>query len=363
MKKISFLNLNGSVEELRAEFDKSISRVLSDGVFILGAEVERFEQNFASFCGSEYCVGVGNGLDALHLILKAWDIGPGDEVIVPSNTYIATWLAVTHCGATIIPVEPLESTNNINPDLLEPAITKNTKAIIPVHLYGQPADLDPILKIAKQHGLKVLEDAAQAHGALYKGKRIGAHGDAIAWSFYPGKNLGALGDGGAITTRNIELAQKIRELRNYGSHVKYIHNSRGYNSRLDSFQAAILNVKLQYLDEWNHRRKKIAQIYLDGINSKDIVLPYVPDFCVPVWHIFPIRTPIRDELQKRLGLKGIDTLVHYPLPPHRQVAYSLNIDLPIADLIANEELSLPIGPHLNMEDAKYIVDVINNICP
>jgi dTDP-4-amino-4,6-dideoxygalactose transaminase len=232
-----------------------------------------------------------------------------------------------------------------------------------VHLYGQPADLDPILKIAKQHGLKVLEDAAQAHGALYKGNRIGAHGDAVAWSFYPGKNLGALGDGGAITTRNIELAQQIRELRNYGSHKKYVHSSIGYNSRLDAFQAAILNVKLQYLDEWNRRRQKVAQIYLDGIKSKNIILPYVPDFCVPVWHIFPIRTIIRDELKRMLELKGIDTLIHYPTPPHRQNAYNFKIDLPIADRMANEELSLPIGPHLNTEDAHYIVDAINNACP
>ena len=255
---IPFLDLKAPYLELKQELDEAIARVISSGWFIGGADVDKFEAEYATYCGTAQCVGVANGLDALHIALRAMDVGPGDEVIVPSNTYIATWLAVSQCGAIPIPVEPLESTYNIDPSRIEAAITPRSKAIIPVHLYGQPADLDPILEIARKHGLKILEDAAQAHGARYKGKRIGGHGDAVAWSFYPGKNLGALGDGGAVTTNNSEIADRIRVLRNYGSRVKYVNEVRGYNSRLDPIQAAVLRVKLKYLDVWNARRSALS---------------------------------------------------------------------------------------------------------
>ncbi len=246
----------------------------------------------------------------------ALDIGPGDEVIVPSNTYIATWLAVSQCGATPVPVEPDERTYNLDPNRIEAAITPRTKAILPVHLYGQPADLDPILAIARQHGLRVLEDAAQAHGARYKGRRIGGHGDAVAWSFYPGKNLGALGDGGAVTTNDPEIADRLRVLRNYGSRVKYVNEVQGVNSRLDPLQAAILHVKLRHLDDWNARRAAIAAHYREGLAATGLILPHVPAWAEPVWHLFIVRHPQRDALQRHLHEAGIGTLIHYPIPPH-----------------------------------------------
>ena len=267
--------------ELKPEIDAAVARVLDSGWYILGPEVEAFENEYATYCQAEHCVGLADGLDALHLGLKALGVGPGDEVIVPSNTYIATWLAVSQCGAIPVPVEPDERTYNINPDLIEQAITKRTKVILPVHLYGQPADMDPILAIAKKHGLYVLEDGAQAHGAEYKGRKIGAHGDIVTWSFYPGKNLGALGDGGAITTNNAELADKIRVLRNYGSRVKYVNEVQGCNSRLDPIHAAVLRVKLKYLDEWNARRAALAEQYLQGLQDTDLVLPFVPEWAKP----------------------------------------------------------------------------------
>jgi dTDP-4-amino-4,6-dideoxygalactose transaminase len=348
---VPFLSLDEAYNELKAEIDGAVAGVLASGWYILGAEVDAFEAEFSAYCDAAECVGLGNGLDALHLALRAMDIGPGDEVIVPSHTFIATWLAVSQCGATPVPVEPVEATCNIDPALIEAAITAKTKAIVPVHLYGQPADMDPILDVARKYGLKVLEDAAQAHGARYKGKRIGAHSDAVAWSFYPGKNLGAMGDGGAVTTDDPELAKQLRMLCNYGSRVKYVHEVQGYNSRLDPIQAAVLRVKLKYLDEWNARRASIAQHYLDGLKESDLILPSVPDWADPVWHLYVVRHPQRDELQKQLADADIGSLIHYPTPPHKQRAYSnlgfASDAFPIASNMADEVLSLPIGPHLD----------------
>ena len=308
----------------------------------------------AGICGvheTAYCVGVANGLDALHLALVAMGIGAGDEVIVPSNTFIATWLAVSQSGAIPVPVEPVESTYNIDPDKVEAAITPRTKAILPVHLYGQPVDLDPILALARKHGLRVLEDAAQAHGARYKGKRIGGHGDVVAWSFYPGKNFGALGDAGAITTNDPELADRIRVLGNYGSRVKYVNEVKGYNSRLDPVQAVALRVKLRHLDEWNARRTAIAARYTAELTGSGIVLPEVPEWADPVWHLYVVQHADRDRLQNDLKEVGIGTLIHYPIPPHLQRAYwdagYARGRFPIAENMASRLLSLPMGPQLD----------------
>lgn len=356
---IPFLDLNAPHVELREEITTAIARVVDSGWYILGPEVDAFEADYAAYCEATHCVGLANGLDALHLALRAMDVGPGDEVIVPSNTYIATWLAVSQCGATPVPVEPDARTCNIDPALIDAAITPRTKVILPVHLYGQPADMDPILATARQHGLRVLEDAAQAHGARYKERPIGAHGDAVAWSFYPGKNLGALGDGGAVTTNDPELADRIRVLRNYGSRVKYVNEVQGYNSRLDPLQAAVLRVKLAHLDEWNVRRARIAQAYLDGLRGADLVLPHVPEWAEPVWHLFVVRHPQRDALQARLTEAGIGTLIHYPIPPHRQQAYAgvgfAPDGFPIASRMADEVLSLPMGPQLGGTQAAEVI--------
>jgi len=351
---IPFLDVGAAYQELKEEIDAAIKQVLEGGWYILGPEVENFERDYAKYCGASFAVGVANGLDALHLALTAMGIGEGDEVIVPSNTYIATWLAVSHCGAKPVSVEPDEATYNIDPGLIEAAITPRTKAILPVHLYGQPADLDPILAIARKYGLRVLEDAAQAHGARYKGKRIGCHGDAVAWSFYPGKNLGALGDGGAITTNDPELVDRLRVLRNYGSRVKYVNDVQGWNSRLDPIQAAVLRVKLRYLDEWNVRRSAIAHQYLGNMRNDLLTLPHTPEWADSVWHLFVVRHPNRDALQQHLKDAGVGTLIHYPIPPHLQAAYrSLEYsegDFPIAEKMAREILSLPMGPHLGESD-------------
>jgi dTDP-4-amino-4,6-dideoxygalactose transaminase len=355
---IPFLDLGAAYLEVKSEVDNAVTRVLNSGWYILGSEVEAFEDEFATYTGATHAIGVANGLDALHLALKALDIGPGDEVIVPSNTYIATWLAVSQCGARPVPVEPDEATFNINPALIEAAITPRTKVILPVHLYGQPADLDPILAIARKHGLKVLEDGAQAHGARYKGQRIGAHGDAVAWSFYPGKNLGAMGDGGAVTTNDPAIADRIRVLRNYGSRVKYVNEVQGYNSRLDPLQAAILRVKLLHLDEWNNRRAAIADAYQRALAGCGLSLPYVPDWADPVWHLYVVQHPRRDALHKALTDAGVDTLIHYPIPPHRQQAYAMagwdQAAFPLAERMANRVLSLPMGPHLDDESVRCV---------
>jgi len=362
---IPFLDLHAPYVELRDEINAAINRVVNSGWYILGPEVEEFENDFAAYCEASHCVGVANGLDDLHLALRAMDVGPGDEVIVPSNTYIATWLAVSQCGATPVPVEPDIRTFNINPALIETAITHRTRVILPVHLYGQPADMDPILAIARKHGLRVLEDGAQAHGAGYKGKRLGAHGDAVAWSFYPSKNLGAMGDGGAVTTNDAQLADRIRVLRNYGSRLKYINEVQGYNSRLDPLQAAILRLKLKHLDEWNARRSAISSHYKLGLSGCDLTLPHVPDWADPVWHLYVVRHPQRDALQNKLNEAGIGTLIHYPIPPHRQRAYvGLGHNkgaFPIAERIHAEVLSLPMSPHMTLEQASQVIEACHEV--
>ncbi len=362
---VPFLDLKMPYQELQAELDTAYRRVMESGWFILGEEVETFERAFAMFCGAKHCIGVGNGLEALHLILRGYSIGKGDEVIVPANTYIATWLAVSYAGAVPVPVEPDARTYNLDPARIKRAITRRTRAILPVHLYGQPADMDPIRELARQHGLKVIEDAAQAHGATYKGKRAGSLSDAAGWSFYPGKNLGALGDAGAVTTDDDELADRIRVLRNYGSRVKYYNEVKGFNSRLDALQAALLRAKLPYLEEWNLRRKSIAGVYqmkLAGI--PDLVLPNVPEGMDPSWHLFVVRHPKRDALQKHLTEAGVGTLIHYPVPPHLSKAYAemgcKPGDFPITEEIANTALSLPMGPHLQAEQMQYVISTIES---
>ncbi len=351
--KVPFLDLKAAYLELKDEIDAAVARVLNSGWYILGEEVEAFEAEWAEYCGARYCVGVGNGLDAITLSLRALGIEAGDEVIVPSNTYIATWLAVTAVGARIIPVEPDPVTYTIDPTRIAEAITPATKAILPVHLYGQPADLDPILALARKYSLAVIEDAAQAHGARYKGQRIGAHGDVVKECIYPGKNLGAMGDAGAITTNRQDIAERVKLLRNYGSRVKYVNELQGVNSRLDPLQAAILRVKLQYLDPWNARRQELAMGYLDSLKETNIILPEVAPWAEHVWHLFVIRSHERDQIQHHLTESNIGTLIHYPIPPHRQQAYASkwpdNFKLPIAEQLATEVLSLPIGPHLRVE--------------
>lgn len=360
---IPFLDLKTPHFELREKLFIAFERVLESGWYIQGNELKHFEQEFAEYCDVEHCVGVGNGLDALHLILRAYNIGVGDEVVVPSNTYIATWLAASYAGAKPIPVEPDQRTYNIDSGQIEAAITPRTKAIIAVHLYGQPADMDAINAIAKKHNLKVIEDAAQAHGGRYKGKRVGALGDAAGFSFYPGKNLGAIGDGGAVTTNDAELASKVRLLCNYGSQIKYHNEVKGYNSRLDELQAAFLREKLKVLDEWNDRRKFIASEYINKLSTANIVLPYVPEWADPVWHLFVVRNQQRDQLQKRLNELGVSTMIHYPIPPHLQRAYTdLRYTMgsfPTTESIHHEVLSLPIGPHLSWDYLYKVIKIFN----
>lgn len=364
MPEIPFLDMKSPYLELQAELDAAWQRVMHSGWYILGGEVQAFEQEFARYTGAQYCVGVGNGLEALHLILRACDIGPGDEVIVPSNTYIATWLAVSYAGARLVPVEPVEGTYNLDPARLEAALTPRSKAILAVHLYGQTAEMDAINAVAQKHGLKVIEDAAQAHGARYKGRMAGNLGDAAGWSFYPGKNLGALGDAGAVTTNDAVLADRIRTLRNYGSKVKYYNLEKGFNSRLDELQAALLRVKLLHLDEWNARRARIAAFYLDSLRDTGLVLPCVPPEMQPCWHLFVVRSKERQALQAHLKAHGIGTMIHYPVPPHLQQAYrELNLppgSLPLSEAIHREVLSLPIGPHLSLEDAQRVSEAVQS---
>lgn len=366
MKQIAFLDLKGIYPEIKEELDAAYHRVMESSWYILGQELEAFEKEFAQYCGVRQCVGVGNGLEALHLIIRAMGIGPGDEVIVPANTFIATWLAVTYAGATPVPVEPDEQTYNINPQRIEEAITPRTRAILPVHLYGQPADMEPICDIARRHNLKVIEDAAQAHGARYKGKRTGGLGEAAGFSFYPGKNLGAFGDGGAVTSNDDALADRVRVLRNYGSHRKYYNEVKGFNSRLDELQAAFLRVKLTKLDEWNRRRQEIAAIYCKELqDTEGIILPHVPEWTEPVWHLFVIRATKRDELQQHLAAAGVQTLIHYPVPPHKQVAYKdmNHLSFPITERIHREVLSLPMGPTMSEEDALRVAGILSGAQP
>jgi dTDP-4-amino-4,6-dideoxygalactose transaminase len=327
--------------------------------------VEAFEKEFAAFCEAKCCVGVGNGLDALHLILRAMEIGQGDEVIVPASTFIATWFAVTLVGATPVPVEVDERTYNLDPARLISAITSRTRAIIVVDLYGQPADIDAVREIAAPKGIKVIEDAAQAHGARYKGRRTGGHADATGFSFYPGKNLGALGDAGAVVTDDAALAERISLMRNYGSRIKYDHPQIGLNSRLDELQAAILRVKLTGLEDWNRRRKDLALRYLNALEGvPELSLPYVPGYADPVWHLFVVRHAERDRLQEHLTAAGVGTLIHYPCPPHLQAAYHHlgypRSSFPLSERIASEVLSLPMGPHVSRDDADYVISQVRS---
>jgi dTDP-4-amino-4,6-dideoxygalactose transaminase len=362
--QIPFFDVPAGYAELRDELDDAARRVMASGQYILGPEVTAFEDEFAAYCDVRHAIGVGSGLDALRLILLAYGIGPGDEVLVPSNTFIATWLAVTQTGATPVPVEPDPATHNVTAAGIEAAITPATKAIMPVHLYGQPADLAPIAALGRERGIAVIEDAAQAQGARARGRRTGGLADAAGFSFYPGKNLGALGDAGAITTDDDQLAERARMLRNYGSKVKYHHDLAGLNSRLDSLQAAFLRVKLRHLDEWNDRRRAIAELYLSRLEGLDeIVLPAVADWAEPVWHLFVVRHADRAALRDRLAEAGVDTIIHYPIPPHLTGAYAAAFEgrrLPIAERLAGEVLSLPIGPHLAHEDAERVATAVRD---
>lgn len=358
---VSFLPMERELDkDLRAAFD----RVFSRSWYIDGAEDKAFEKAFAEYCGTAYCIGVGNGLDALMLALKALNIGEGDEVIVPSNTYIATALAVTYVGAVPVFVEPDINTFNIDPKKIEASVTDRTKAIMPVHLYGQACDMDPILAVAQKYGLKIVEDCAQAHGATYRGKKVGTFGDAAGFSFYPGKNLGALGDAGAVVTDDEALAAKIRALGNYGSDYKYHHIYKGNNSRLDELQAAFLAAKLPHLDRMNEERRRIADLYTAGIRNEKIILPYVNENCVPVWHIYGIRCRERDKLEQYLKDRGISTNKHYPIPMHLQGCYrDLGIEkgaLPVAEEISSTELSLPMYYGMTDEEVQYVIDAVNH---
>jgi dTDP-4-amino-4,6-dideoxygalactose transaminase len=365
--KVPFLEVKPGYEELREEFDAAYHRVMDSGLYLLGKELEQFEFEFAAYCQADYCVGVGNGLEALRLILRACEIGVGDEVIVPSNTFIATWLAVSYAGAVPVPVEPNPETFNIAPERIEASITSKTKAIMPVHLYGQSADMDPILSIAQDHGLKVIEDNAQAQGARYKGRRTGSLGDAAAISFYPAKNIGAFGDAGAVTTNDAELADRVSTLRNYGSKKKYHNDCQGYNSRMDELQAAFLRVKLKRLDEWNARRCAVATRYLTELRgASQLKLPFVPEWAEPVWHLFALRHLRRDQLQDSLAEAGIGTQIHYPIPPHLSGAYARAGwkpgDFPVAEEIARTELSLPLGPHLDRDAQQIAIRAVRQLC-
>ena len=361
-QEVSFLDMKAILATHREDLLTAAASVIDSGWLVLGRETQTFEQEYADYCGTRRCVGVANGLDALSLALRALGIGPGDEVIVPANTYIATWLAVSHVGATPVPVEPVEASYNIDPALIEGAITPRTRAILPVHLYGQPADLQAIRAIAARHDLAVLEDGAQAHGARCHGVRIGAGDALVAWSFYPGKNLGAIGDGGSITTGDPAIADRLAMLRNYGSRVKYHNEVIGYNSRLDELQAAMLRVKLRALDAENSRRKEIASRYLEGLRGADIILPIVPDWADPVWHLFVIRHADRDGLAERLKRDGIATMIHYPVPPHLQPAYRaagiVEGSLPLSERIHREVLSLPMGPTLSDDDVERVITAV-----
>lgn len=358
---IKFLDLHKINERYRKEIDLSIKSILDSGWYLLGEQDEIFEENFAHFCGVKHCISCANGLDALRLIINAYGFKEGDEIIVPSNTYIASILAVSQNGCTPVLVEPDLKTYNINPELIEEKITPKTKAIMVVHLYGQAVQMDKIWEIAKKYNLKVIEDSAQAHGAMYKNMRTGNLGDASGFSFYPGKNLGCLGDGGCVTTNDDKLAQKVKALRNYGSEKKYHNLYKGFNSRLDEIQAGVLNVKLKYIDEDNEKRRNIAKFYVENIYNKNIILPKTYDEKAHVWHIFAIRTDKRSELQEYLTGQGIQTLIHYPIPPHKQHAYSEwnNLSYPISEKIHDEVLSLPISPVLEQSEIERVVEVLN----
>ena len=359
---IPFLDLKRVNAAHEAQIQSAIARVIKSGWYVLGEEAENFEREFAAYCGVAHCIGVANGLDALTLILRGYGIGAGDEVIVPSHTFIATWLAVSQAGAQPVPVEPDPATCNIDAERIEAAITPRTRAIIAVHLYGQPADMNPIREIAQRHGLRVIEDAAQAHGARYHGRRAGSLGDAAGFSFYPGKNLGALGDGGAITTDDAALATRLRQLRNYGSTVKYKHEVQGVNSRLDEIQAAVLRVKLKQLDAENAARHVVAKTYLARLQGLPLTLPRVLPGCEPVWHLMVLRSAQRGRLQAALTSHGIGHMVHYPTACHRQGAYASSSwpALPISERLADEVLSVPMAPYLSAHDVGMVAEALRD---
>lgn len=362
---IPFLNLKAINLRQKKQFHEALDRVLDSGWLILGKEVEAFEKEFADYCGTKFCIGVANGMEALHLVLKAWGIGLGDEVIVPSNTYIATWLAVSQTGAIPVPVEPITHSFNLDPTLIEHAITSRTKAIIPVHLYGQAADMDSIMAVARANGLKVLEDGAQAHGAKYQGKKVGELGDAAAFSFYPGKNLGALGDAGAITTNDPVLAESLKVLRNYGSEVKYHNKLKGFNSRLDELQAAFLRVKLTHLDDDNRRRQEIAQRYTNALKNVNFIkLPTGNQYGDDVWHLYVIRLPKRELMLRYLADHNVGAMVHYPIPPHLQPAFAelkfARGSFPVAEEIHNECISLPMDPTMTDADVDAVIRLVTS---
>jgi len=362
--KVPFLDVAAAYTELQSEIESAILTSTRTGQYIGGHEVEAFEQQFADYVSANCCVSVASGLDAIHLALRGMGVGPGDEVIVPANTFVGTWLAVSHCGASPVPVDPLEDTFNLDPQAIEAAISDRTRVILPVHLFGQPADLDPIVQIAERRGLLVLEDAAQAHGARYKDVPVGARGDAVAWSFYPAKNLGALGDGGAVTSNDQDLCSRIRALGNYGARTKYVVDLMGFNSRMDPLQAAVLRVKLRHLEEWNTRRKNIAQRYDEALQGLGLLRPAVPGWADPVWHQYVVRHPRRDELKQQLESAGVETLIHYPLPPHMQSVYeSLGYDphdFPVARRLADQMLSLPVGPHMIEEQVETVIRAVRS---
>lgn len=359
---VKFLDLKTVNERFRGDMDAAAKRVLDSGWYLLGKECEEFEREFAEWCGVRYCIGCANGLDALKLIIQGYGIGPGDEVIAPANTYIASLIAISANGATPVLVEPDPETCLIDDRLIEQAVTSRTKAIMVVHLYGRAMSMTRVWEIAKRHGLKVIEDSAQSHGAKFSGHRCGNLGDASGFSFYPGKNLGCLGDGGCITTNDNELAVKVRALRNYGSDVKYHFPYRGTNSRLDEIQAAFLRVKLPHLDADNERRREVAARYLAEIRNSAVRLPHPPsDPEQTVWHVFPVFTEGRDDFQAHLAERGIQTVIHYPIPPHRQPAYTEwhSLSLPITEKIHDEILSLPISPVMTEDEVSEVVRAVN----
>lgn len=358
---ISFLDLARVNNRFRSEIDERIRNILDKGWFLQGEQNDLFCRHFAEYCGTKYALGVANGLDALNLIIKAHGFGPGDEIIVPANTYIATILAISENGCTPVLVEPTLETCNIDPDRIEEAVTARTRAIMVVHLYGQAVRMEKIWALAEKYHLKVFEDCAQAHGALYQGRRVGNLSDAGAFSFYPGKNLGCMGDGGGITTNDRELFEKIKALANYGSDRKYHHIYKGTNSRLDEIQAAVLDVKLGRLDADNARRREIAARYRSGIINPLIALPQTYDEQAAVWHVFTVRTERRDEFQQYLAEKGVHTIIHYPTPPHRQLAYAewKDLSFPITERIHREIISLPMSPVMTEEEVRFVVDTVN----
>lgn len=362
---IKFLDLKDINDRYEKQIEEAFTRVLASGWYIDGHELTSFEREFATYCQTNHCIGVGNGLEALCLILRASGLGPGDEVLVSGATFIASWLAITQAGCRPVPVESDLATMNIDPAAAETAITSRTKAIMAVHLYGQTCDMDPLVALSEKYGLLLIEDAAQAHGACYKGRRAGSLGYAAGFSFYPGKNLGALGDGGAVVTNSSELARRVRTLRNYGSQKKYLHQIKGGNSRLDEIQAAVLRSKLPHLDEDNQARARCAQAYLQLINNPAITLPVVPEAVEPVWHLFVVRCQDRDNLAQHLDKHGIQTMIHYPLACHQQQAFSelATLSLPLTEAIHRQVLSLPISPVLREEEVEKVAKAVNSWVP